>query len=227
MRRILAAHADVARIAFSALAGKLPGVRYGLGGGNGLLIHEVTTRPTQDVDLFIGTLDDFTAVAALIDDGLERAGYKVDKTGDCGDLADWWPGGEETGLADREVTSPAGHVTELEIGHFDLLEDPVIIDGIPVAALDDLAGNKACALINRRQARDYADAAALTTRGYSPASLLALARQRDPGLDPRDVAAVGIRLDALDDRRLAPFLPEGRDVAWLREVLATWPRPAR
>ncbi|MCW2932887.1 MAG: hypothetical protein JWM19_3849 [Actinomycetia bacterium] len=136
--------------------------------------------------------------------------------------------GEESGLADREVTSPFGMVTELEIGHFDLLEDPVIIDGIPVAALDDLAGNKACALINRRQAKDYADAAALiTTRRYSPGSLLALARQRDPGLDPRDVTAVGTRLDALHDSRLIPFLPEGRDAAWLRDALATWPRPAR
>lgn len=228
--RILTAHADVARIALSALAGKIPGVRYGLGGGNGLLAHQVTTRPTQDVDLFIGTLDGFPEIAALIDGALADAGYQVtriDPSGGSG-LSGIWPElGEETGLADREVTSPTGHVTELEVGCFDLFTDPVIIDGIQVAGLDDLAGHKTAALINRRQARDYPDVAALTARGYTTSSLLALARERDPGLDPDDITAVGERLDMMPDSRLTPFLPVGRDPAWIRKTLASWPRPGR
>ena len=173
MHRILAAHAEVARIALGALAGKIPGVRYGLGGGNGLLAHQVTTRPTQDinVDLFIGAIDNFPEIAALIDGALATAGYQVtriDPAGDSG-IADFWPElGEETGIADREVTSPSGHMTEIEVGHFELLADPVIIDGIQVAGLDDLAGHKTAALVNRRQARDYPDVAALVARATSP-----------------------------------------------------------
>jgi hypothetical protein len=217
----------VARVALSALAGRLPaGVRYGLGGGNGLLAHQVTTRPTQDVDLFIGTLDGFPEAAALIDEALASAGYKVVRLGDDG-LDDWWPeAGEESGIADREVTSPDGHVTELEIGQFDLLAEPVRIDGLQVAALDDLAGHKACALVNRRQLRDYGDVAALVIiKGYSAERLLGLALERDPALDPDDIAAVGAHLDALPDGRLTAFLPAGLSVASLRGALAAWPRP--
>ncbi|MGH3167422.1 MAG: hypothetical protein ACRDN0_16215, partial [Trebonia sp.] len=152
MGRILTAHADVARIALGALAGKVPGVRYGLGGGNGLLAHQVTTRPTQDVDLFIGSIDGFPEVAAMIDDALAAAGYQVTRIDPAhgSALAGLWPElGEETGMADREVTSPAGQVTEIEVCHFELLADPVLIDGIQVAGLDDLAGHKTAALINR------------------------------------------------------------------------------
>jgi hypothetical protein len=229
MRRILAAHADVARVALGALAGRLPaGVRYGLGGGNGLLVHQVTSRPTQDVDLFIGTLEGFPEAAALIDQALAGAGYKVVRLGDDG-LNDWWPeAGEESGIADREVTSPDGHVTQLEIGQFDLLADPVVIDGLQVAGLDDLAGHKACALVNRRQLRDYGDVAALViVKGYSTGRLLGLALERDPALDPDDITAVGAHLDVLPDSRLTPFLPAGFEVTSLREALATWPRPSR
>ena len=230
MHRMLAAHAEVARVALGALAGQIPGVRYGLGGGNGLLAHQVTTRPTQDVDLFIGAIDNFPEIAALIDGALATAGYQVtriDPAGDSG-IADFWPElGEETGIADREVTSPSGHVTEIEVGHFELLADPVIIDGIQVAGLDDLAGHKTAALVNRRQARDYPDVAALVARGYTTARLLDLARERDPALDPDDITAVGERLDMLPDSRFTVFLPAGRDPAWLRDALASWPRPGR
>ena len=229
MHRILAAHADVARVALGALAGRLPvGVRYGLGGGNGLLAHQVTSRPTQDVDLFIGALEGFPEAAALIDEALASAGYKVVRPGDDG-LNDWWPeAGEESGIADREVTSPDGHVTQLEIGQFDLLADPVVIDGMQVAGLDDLAGHKACALVNRRQLRDYGDVAGLVVvKGYSTSRLLSLALERDPALDPDDITAVGAHLDVLPDGRLTPFLPAGLAVTSLRDALAAWPRPGR
>lgn len=45
---VTALHRKVAAIALGAAAG----YGFALGGGNALLAHGVTTRPTQDVDLF-------------------------------------------------------------------------------------------------------------------------------------------------------------------------------
>jgi hypothetical protein len=104
-------------------------------------------------------------------------------------------------------------VTEIEVGHFELLAEPVIIDGIQVAGLDDLAGHKTAALVNRRQARDYPDVAALVARGYTTGPASSTSPRARPRARPDDITAVGERLDMLPDSRFTPFLPDGRDPA--------------
>jgi hypothetical protein len=130
---------------------------------------------------------------------------------------------------------------QLQAAYFELLADPVTIPDIgPVLALDDLAGWKTVALANRMMARDYVDVAALLKK-YTVAQLIALARERDPGLTDADFADAGQHLDRMRDTRLAPLLAggsgagsggslsvgsPGEDVAWLRRQFADWPRDA-
>ncbi|HWG01949.1 MAG TPA: hypothetical protein VG164_08900 [Trebonia sp.] len=78
-------------------------------------------------------------------------------------------------------------------------------------------------------ARDYVDVAALL-RQYSVGQLIALAVERDPGLEDADFADAGQHLDQMQARRLRPLLAsagaDGDDVSWLRRQFAGWPRDA-
>ena len=71
--------------------------------------------------------------------------------------------------------------------------------------------------------RDYLDTAAVLER-YNPAELIGLARRLDPGLDARDFAEAGQRLDHMPDYAFTSFGLSQQDVARLRERFASWPR---
>jgi len=77
-------------------------------------------------------------------------------------------------------------------------------------------------------ARDYADVAALLKK-YTADQLIALAKERDPGLEDADFADAGQRLDRMRDSRLAAEFTArvvGADIAWLRKQFESWPREA-
>jgi hypothetical protein len=227
-------HRHVAAVALRAVGSKY---EVALAGGNALMVHDIVNRRTEDVDLFVRRLGNVSAAAAEIEAALRAAGYAAARIDQVGELADIWPdAGEE--LAEWEVTAPDGeHTMQLQAAYFELLSDPVTVPEIgPVLALDDLAGWKTVALANRMMARDYVDVAALLNK-YSVGQLIALARERDPGLQDADFADAGQHLDRMRDTRLAPLLPGGAggyggaggiggDVAWLRRQFADWPRDA-
>ncbi|HEX3955070.1 MAG TPA: nucleotidyl transferase AbiEii/AbiGii toxin family protein [Trebonia sp.] len=220
-------HRHVARIALKAVGRKY---EVALAGGNALMVHEVVSRHTEDVDLFVRRLGNVVAAASEIEAALQSAGYTMQRIDAAagGELGDFWPDmGEE--LAEWEVTAPDGeHTVQLQAAYFETLEDPVTVPGLgPVLALDDLAGWKTVALANRMAARDYVDIAALLKR-YTIEQLIALALDRDPGLQEADFADAGLHLDRMRDGRLAPLLPGlgGEDVGWLRKQFVAWPRDA-
>jgi hypothetical protein len=220
-------HRHVARIALRAVGRKY---EVALAGGNALMVHDIVDRRTEDVDLFVRRLGNVSAAAAEIETALQAAGYAAERTDQAGGLAEIWPdAGEE--LAEWEITAPDGeHTVQLQAAYFELLAEPVSVPDIgPVLALDDLAGWKTVALANRMMARDYVDVAALLKK-YSVAQLIALATERDPGLEDADFADAGLHLDQMKDRRLSPLLAStgahGEDVAWLRRQFAGWPRDA-
>jgi hypothetical protein len=220
-------HRHVTRIALAAVGRKYD---VALAGGNALMVHEVVSRYTEDVDLFVRRLDNVAPAASEIEAALQAAGYstqRLDAAGDGG-MAEFWPDlGEE--LAEWEVTAPDGeHTVQVQAAYFETLGDPVSVPDLgPVLALDDLAGWKAVALASRMAARDYVDVAALLKR-YTVGQLIGLARQRDPGLEEADFAEAAVRLDQMRDSRLAPLVSglNGEDVAWVRGQFATWPRAA-
>ena len=220
-------HRHVARVALRAVGRKY---EVALAGGNALMVHDIVDRRTEDVDLFVRRLGNVSAAAAEIEAALQAAGYAAERIDQAGGLADIWPdAGEE--LAEWEVTAPDGeHTVQLQAAYFELLAEPVTVPDIgPVLALDDLAGWKTVALASRMMARDYVDVAALLKK-YSVGQLIALAVERDPGLEDADFADAGQHLDRMQDRRLTPLLAgrdaNGEDVAWLRRQFGGWPRDA-
>lgn len=220
---MLVRHRQVAEIILSATSGYL----VALGGGNALLAHEVTDRPTQDIDVFFGKTNELAAAAPAIEAALAAAGYGVESIDKADGLTDIWEDAGE-GLAEWAVTTPDGeHVVQVQAGHFEVLAKPVKVKGIgPVLALDDIAGHKACAMASRAAARDFVDIAALQDyrKKYRWAMLIELARQRDPGLELADFADAVRRLDRMADDRFAKLLPQGRDARWLRQHFKDWPR---
>lgn len=183
----------------------------------------------MDVDVAIGEmLGDWAAIEAAIETGLSGSGYvveRVEKTADLGAFASY---GEELGLSEWEVRAPgADDVDLIQLSNFDLKAAPVIMPGIgPVVALDDVAGWKTVAFAARRLARDAADMGELLGR-FTVEQLIALARERDPGLQEADFADAGQYVDrARDDALAAVLVGTGRSVAWLRGQLKDWPRIA-
>jgi hypothetical protein len=217
-------HKHVAAIALRAVGSKY---EVALAGGNALMVHDIVNRRTEDVDLFVRRLANVSAAASEIGQALQEAGYSVERIDQGAGLGDIWPdAGEE--LAEWEITAPDGeHTMQLQAAYFELLAEPVTVPEIgPVLALDDLAGWKTVALVSRMAARDYVDVAALLKK-FSVGELIALAKERDTGLQDADFADAGLHLDRLRDRRLAPLLSvPGEDVAWLRRQFAGWPREA-
>ncbi|HEY1703009.1 MAG TPA: nucleotidyl transferase AbiEii/AbiGii toxin family protein [Trebonia sp.] len=227
---IVGHHREIARICLTALRERKIRGRFGLGGGNALLLHGTPcARATQDIDVFVGDLATFREAAAAIEASLADHGYTLESVDQFGGLGGAWPeiDDEETGLAEWEVTTPDGQSTiQLQAGFFDLLGEPVTIDGIPVVGLDDIAGHKTAALANRQAARDYIDVAALQEKGYTRERLIALAVERDPGLADDGYFEEAMRhLDQLPDRRLALVMRgSGRDPLWVRAHFTDWPR---
>ena len=211
-------HRQVTTIALRAAAEH----GFALGGGNALLAHGVTSRPTQDVDLFTNQEHGVVAAANAVESALRGAGFEPERRDQTAGLADIFPGMGE-GMAEWIVTAPAGRQMMLQMAYFERGRKPVIMDIGPVLDLEDVAGGKVCALAGRIEPRDYADTAAALER-YSPAQLIGFARRLDPGLSGRDFADAARRLDQMDDEVFASVGLGAADVTWLRQRFADWPR---
>jgi Nucleotidyl transferase AbiEii toxin, Type IV TA system len=211
-------HRRVATIALRAAN------RYGfaLGGGNALIAHGLTNRPTQDVDLFTNEEDGVVAAAASVESALQRAGFAAEREGATAELADAFAGLGD-GLAEWTVTAPDGQRTMLQMAYFDRAGQPVTMDVGPVLNLEDVVGGKVCALASRAEPRDYVDTAAALSH-YSIDQVIAFAGRLDPGLEERDFADAGRRLDRWGDAIFAPFGLGPDEVAGLRAAFAGWPR---
>jgi Nucleotidyl transferase AbiEii toxin, Type IV TA system len=211
-------HRRVTTVALRAAA------RFGfaLGGGNALIAHGLITRPTQDVDLFTNEETGVGAAADSVEAALHAAGFAAEREDKITGLADLFEGMDE-GLAEWTVTAPDGQRTMLQMAYFDRAAQPVTMDVGPVLNLEDVIGGKVCALAGRAEPRDYIDTAA-ALKLYRIDQVIALARRLDPGLDDRDFADAGRRLDRWGDAIFAPFGLSTEDVAALREAFTGWPR---
>ncbi len=211
-------HRRVTTVALRAAA------RFGfaLGGGNALIAHGLITRPTQDVDLFTNEETGVEAAADSVEAALHEAGFSAEREDKITGLADLFEGMDE-GLAEWTVTAPDGQRTMLQMAYFDRAAQPVTMDVGPVLNLEDVVGGKVCALVSRAEPRDYIDTAA-ALKLYSIEQVSAFARGLDPGLDERDFADAGRRLDRWNDAIFAPFGLGTEEMARLRDAFADWPR---
>ena len=212
------AHRQVATIVLHAVAEH----GFALAGGNALIMHEVIDRYTADVDIFTDEEDGIALVRAIVAGSLLAEGFGVQEKDKTGGLAGIFPGMED-GLAEWKVTTPAGELVQLQMSYFVRARRPVVIDGIRVLSLEDVAAGKACALGGRALVRDFVDVAALLEH-YSPAQLIALAQRMDPGLLDDDFAAAGRRLDRTADSTFAEYHLPPDFIAWIRAQFERWPR---
>jgi nucleotidyltransferase AbiEii toxin of type IV toxin-antitoxin system len=211
-------HGQVAAIALRAAAPH----GFALGGGNALLAHGITERPTQDVDVFSNEQGGVEAVADAVQDALRGAGFGTERRDETDGLADIFEGMGE-GLAEWIVTGPGGEQMMLQLAYFDRTRQPVLMDIGPVLDLEDVVGGKVCALASRAEPRDYLDTGAALRR-YSVEQVIRFARRLDPGLTRTDFADAGRRLDYWSDRVFSPFGLSPEQVAALREQFEAWPR---
>lgn len=210
-------HRQVAAIALAAA-----GHGFALGGGNALLAHGLTTRPTQDVDLFTDQEHGVEAAASAVEAALAAAGLRAERQDEAADLADLFPGLGQ-GLAEWTVITPGGQQTVLQMAYFDRSRAPVEMEVGPVLALEDVAGGKICALASRVEIRDYADTARMLDL-YSPAQLTGFAHRLDPGLTADDFADAAKQLDRMPDEDFSRYGLSKQDVTALRTKFEVWPR---
>jgi hypothetical protein len=211
-------HRQVAAIALAA-AGRHG---FALAGGNALMAHGIIDRPTEDVDLFTDQEAGVEAAADEVEVRLRGASFEAERQDKTAGLGDIFPGMDQ-GLAEWIVTAPGGEQMMLQMAYFDRARGPVTMDIGPVLDLEDVLGGKVCALASRAVERDYLDTAAALEH-YSVDQLIGFARRLDAGLTSQDFADAGRRLDHMEDEAFARYGLSGRDVARLRERLATWPR---
>jgi Nucleotidyl transferase AbiEii toxin, Type IV TA system len=195
---------------------------FALGGGNALIAHGLITRPTQDVDLFTNEETGVEAAADSVKTALQEAGFEAEREDKTAGLSDLFEGMDE-GLAEWTVTAPDGQQMMLQMAYFDRTAQPVTMDVGPVLSLEDVVGGKVCALVSRAEPRDYIDTAA-ALRLYSIEQVSAFAHRLDPGLEERDFADAGRRLDRWNDTVFAPFGLGAEEVASMRDAFANWPR---
>jgi hypothetical protein len=209
---------EVATIALRAAA------RHGfaLAGGNALIAHGVINRPTDDVDLFSDQESGVVAAADAVESALREAGFVAERLDRWDELEDIFDGAGE-GLAEWVVTAPSGQQTMLQMAYFDRTRGPVTMDVGPVLDLDDLAGWKLVALLNRAEPRDYVDTAAALEL-YTVDQLISFAKRLDPGLEDQDFADAARRLDQMPDQLFTVYELSQQDIARLREHFAGWPR---
>jgi hypothetical protein len=217
---VLGLHRAVAAIALDASAPH----GFALAGGNALIAHGITDRPTQDVDVFSDEQGSVEAAAGAVENALQAAGFRAERRGETDDLSDVFYGMGE-GLAEWIVTAPGGEQMMLQMAYFDRTRSPVIMDVGPVLDLEDVVGGKVCALASRAEPRDYLDTAAALER-YSIEQVISFARRLDPGLTDRDFADAGSRLDQWGDGVFRAFGLAPRDIVRLRTRFAAWPRSA-
>jgi Nucleotidyl transferase AbiEii toxin, Type IV TA system len=211
-------HREVAVIALRAAGPH----GFALGGGNALIAHGITERPTQDVDVFSDLEGGVEAAADAVETALRDVGFEADRRDKTAGLADIFYGLGE-GLAEWIVTAPGGEQMMLQMAYFDRSRRPVIMDIGPVLDLEDVVGGKVCALASRAEPRDYIDTAAAMDH-YSIEQMIGFARRLDSGLTDRDFGDAGQRLDRWGDGVFASFRLSPQDISELRERFAAWPR---
>jgi hypothetical protein len=157
-------HERIAAIALRA------GARHGfaLAGGNALLAYDFVNRETEDIDLFTNKESGVEAAAGTVESALRRAGFAAERQDKTAGLADIFEGMGE-GIAEWIVTAPDGRQTMLQMSYFNREHEPVQMPVGPVLDLEDLIGQKACAL----------------TAALSPATT-STRRRRSNGTPPRN-----------------------------------------
>lgn len=179
---------------------------FALAGGAALIVHEVISRETRDLDFFTPSASDVGTVLPGFQQALAREGL----TATAEQVLE--------GFARLTVTDGT-ETTTVDLASDYRLRPPVETAVGRVVAEDELAADKVLALAGRVEARDYLDVARLVERHGSFEALCRLAEQKDPGFRRWALADMLRHFDriARDD-----FPLRDEDYETLRRRVADW-----
>lgn len=181
-------------------------VGFVLAGGAGLLAAGISTRPTDDVDLFTGAASIVEAGNALEHAAVDR-GWTTERIQDT-----------------TTFRRLAIHLPQTEPVLVDLAQDgpplspPMVTAAGPTYPPEELAARKVLALFNRAALRDFVDVANVAAR-YGTAPLLDLAKELDGGFDPAVFCDMATTLWRFSDAELAAL---HTDPPAVRAFFADW-----
>jgi hypothetical protein len=197
---------EVAQLFFSLPAA----ASFLLAGGAALLAQGLTSRPTQDLDLFTRRTGDVAKARDAFEQVAASRGWRVERVRQDDDFCRLLVHGPEDLLVDLALEAPPR------------LPATVSVLG-PTFALEELAGRKVLALFDRAAARDFADVFQLSER-YDRPTLFRLAHAQDAGVEPDVLAEMIGYLDRYTDADLPTDEARASD---LRRFFAEWAQTLR
>lgn len=165
---------DAAITLLRALQDRVP---FHLGGGAALSGVHLHHRLSRDLDLFCHDAQGIRELARVLPDVSNETGVTIRIVRDAGTFV-------------RAVAELGDRPLELDLvyeGTSDL-DAPISADGIVTESLMDLRAAKLTCILSRSEPRDLVDLFFLDRAGYPPEADLALAVQKDGGVDPAILA---------------------------------------
>ncbi|MCO4256447.1 nucleotidyl transferase AbiEii/AbiGii toxin family protein [Pseudarthrobacter cellobiosi] len=195
-----------AKLALSVLAAD----GFILAGGQALIEHGITQRPSEDIDLFAlhrrHTPVSFAASVQKMTDALQDSGYTVEITRQYDEFASVTVGHDEEAV-----------VIDLGLDWWE--NSPAIIDIGPILSLKDSVASKLLAVY----ARDYLDAySIISSRRFTRQELIRLCQRRDPNLDLPMFAASIARHRALPTTEFTKYGLPARKLPALSSTLLSF-----
>ena len=179
---------------------------YLLAGGAALVASGLTTRPTQDIDLFThAPASSVTRARDALVTAVAEQGWTAITVRDTATFCRLIVSGAQELIVDLAVDSPpASTPTMTVLG--------------PTLAPLELAARKLLALFGRAEARDFADVFVLVQR-FGKRALLDQAAEIDTGLDESVLGEMLVTIHRFDDDELPV---DAADIAAIRAFFATW-----
>lgn len=182
-----------------------------LAGGAALAAQHLTTRPTQDLDLFTcAGRSTVPSARDAFENAARNKGWTIRRIRDADTFCRLVVSSDEELLVDLALDSPPN------------LPPSVSIAG-PTFGLEELAGRKLLALFDRAEARDFADVYTLAQR-YDTDVMVNRAAQIDPGFDPTVLATMIRSLGRFTNEDLPA---DADQVADLRAFFERWQHQLR
>lgn len=183
-----------------------------LAGGGALIAHEITSRPTDDVDAFV-----VATTAQRFADAVSRAVAAFRSEG--------W-----TVLVDRQVqefahltVSDAREAVAVDLGVDWFAYPSVNLDIGAVISLHDAVASKIGAAFSRGEIRDFLDVDSIRgNAGFTDVELIAMAKDRDPGFDTRMFAQALIAASLWSEVRAAKYGVSAVEWEGVAQRLARW-----
>lgn len=144
---------------------------FALAGGAGLIAAGLSTRPTNDINVFSWAVDDVREAADAVVAAIEADGLAVAP--------------DQVFASSVRLMATAGEARRRRQVRVEVARDPIIWPPVQtrlgaVLSPRELAANKALALFNRVQPRDLCDIAILSTQ-FDLEDILRDAKVKDPG----------------------------------------------